>query len=195
MRARCEEWGRSSPAIAHEPMTFGSYIRERRQRAGLTMSDLATRVGVSSSHYGRVEVGEKAPLPQDRWHPLLQLGADASVLRRLADDYRRARRDGRRPRAKSQRDAVAPGLPGSSSWDKLPWEDDDWCWYAVACHPGGLTIEEVAALTGLSSERVRQIEQEALAKLAVEPSAVEAMEVIDDKENEFAIWTVAANMR
>jgi len=182
-------------ATRHVPEAFGPYIRTLRERAGLLIAEMASRCGVSASHYGRIECGDKAPLDETRWSPLLEIGAEHALLNELLQDYMRARRASRRSRSRHDRDAIAAGHPGSSSWDDLPWEEDDWCWFATTCHPNGLTIEQVGALTGLTSERVRQVEMEALAKLAVEPDAVEAMEVIDDRENELAIWTVAANVR
>jgi len=171
--------------------SFGACIRTLRQRAGLSLTQMAARVGLSISHYHRIEFDEKAPLTSTRWDPLLAIGADASILARLEHQARTRHRAQRRPRRHAERMAIAPGVPGSASWDELSWEEDDACWYAVARHPHGLTIEQVAALTGYTAERVRQVEMEALAKLATEPAAVEAMEVIDDRENQLAIWSVA----
>lgn len=195
MLSRSEMHLTAHDAKAHVQVSFGPYIRALRERAGLRIAEMASRSGVSASHYGRIECGDKAPIDSTRWTPLTDIGADRRILEELVQQYKLDRRAARRSRHKAERDAVAVGQPGSASWDELTWEDDDWCWYAVSCHPSGLTIEEVGALTGLSAERVRQIELEALAKLAVEPGAVEAMEVIDDRENELAIWTVAANVR
>ena len=175
--------------------TFGSYARALRERADMAIAHMATRMGLSASHYNRIELGEKAPLASTRWSALVEVGADPHVLEMFAHKFRTEREERKRSRFRREREAVTPGHPGSSSWDELPWEEDDWCWYAIACHPHGMTTEEVAALTGCTAERIRQIELEALKKLAVEPAAVEAMEVIDDRENELAIWTVTANMR
>jgi hypothetical protein len=61
--------------------------------------------------------------------------------------------------------SVQAGHPSSASWDRDPWSDDDHAWYVVACHPDGLSLEQVAALMGVTDERVRQIEQEAFAKI------------------------------
>jgi transcriptional regulator with XRE-family HTH domain len=174
-----------------EGTSFGACIRTLRKRAGLSLTEMAARIGLSVSHYHRIEFDEKAPLDSTRWGPLIELGADASVLATLEQQSRADRKAQRRSRHHTERAAVMAGLPGSSSWDELSWEEDDACWYAVACHPHGLTIEQVAALTGYTSERVRQIELEALAKLSIEPDAVEAMEVVDDRENQRAIWGIA----
>lgn len=64
-----------------------------------------------------------------------------------------------------ERVAIPAGHPSSASWDRDPWDDDDYAWYVVAHHPDGLSLEQVAALMGVTDERVRQIEQEAFAKL------------------------------
>lgn len=181
--------------VSQDTHSFGKYIRALRQHAALKLTEMASLCGVSPSHYGRIESGDKAPIDPTRWASLMDIGADRRLLEDLLAEYKRDRRAARRSRRKAERDAVPPGKPGSSSWEDLSWEDDDWCWYAVSCHPDGLTIEEIGALTGLSAERVRQIEIEALAKLEVEVGAVEAMEVIEDRDSELAIWTVAAAMR
>jgi len=47
-----------------------------------------------------------------------------------------------------------------------PWERDDRCWYVVACHPTGITLDQIGTLLGLCRERIRQIERDALRKLA-----------------------------
>lgn len=60
---------------------------------------------------------------------------------------------------------IPDGHPGSVSWNRDAWEEDHHAWYVVACHPDGLTLEEVGAVMGLSDERVRQIQDDAIAKL------------------------------
>lgn len=171
--------------------SFGAYIRVLRERSGMAIPRMAERVGLSASHYNRIELGEKAPLDATRWGALVDIGAKSSVLALLEQKYRATRKPRGRPKALVLR--AAPGQPSSASWDTLPWEQDDWCWYAVTCHPGGLTLEQIGALMGCTPERVRKIEAQALAKLAVEPGAVEAMEVIEDRDHELAIWTLAAD--
>lgn len=64
-----------------------------------------------------------------------------------------------------------------------PWEDDDHCWYYVACHPGGLTHEQIGdALGGLSRQRVQMIERDALRTL----SAALALEGL--RESDLVVW-------
>ena len=59
------------------------------------------------------------------------------------------------------------------------WEEDDRAWYVVACHPHGLTLEQIGELFGLTRERIRQIEAIALAKLLVaHPDLREYLEVV-----------------
>ena len=64
---------------------------------------------------------------------------------------------------------IPPGHPGSVSWFRETWENDDHAWYVVACHPDGLTLEQIAAVMGLTDERVRQIELSGLEKLRALP--------------------------
>lgn len=72
-----------------------------------------------------------------------------------------------------------PGEPRSWTWDLLEWEDDPGAQAFLAQHPGGATLEEVAAALGVTRERVRQIEEIAMRKcrreaerLGVEASAI-----------------------
>ena len=50
-----------------------------------------------------------------------------------------------------------------------PYCDDDWAWYVVHSHPEGLTLEQIGDLYGLSRERVRQIEEDAVRKINRQP--------------------------
>lgn len=80
------------------------------------------------------------------------LGPELAVL--LPKDYRGI--DGHTPL----------GAPGSWTWQILDWEDDPWAQRFVEAHPGGATLDEVGQALGVERERVRQIEREALMKLA-----------------------------
>jgi transcriptional regulator with XRE-family HTH domain len=145
-------------------VTFGGYIRELREHAGLSLRKAAARLLVTKSHYAHVELGTRAPFGPERWGGLAQLGADPALLESLRNRYWDARRLARPP-ARDERARVPPGHPGSASWEELPWEDDDWSWYVVAHHPDGLTTEQVGDVMGISAERVRQIEAHALATM------------------------------
>jgi hypothetical protein len=57
------------------------------------------------------------------------------------------------------------GHPGATSWYKPRYEDDDHCWYVVANHPEGLTLEQVGQLMGVTRERIRQIEAKIIRKV------------------------------
>jgi transcriptional regulator with XRE-family HTH domain len=167
---------------SHEVATnvsFGSYVRRLRRSAGVLSGDMAQRVGVSAAHYARVELGSKAPLGPDAWQAFIALGAEAAVLQALTDQYRaeRAGRTTGRP-SRAEREAFPAGHPRSSTWEDLAWGDDDWCWYAVAHHPDGLSQEEVALLTGWSPARVHAVEESALRKLRKNPLARELFETV-----------------
>ena len=69
-------------------------------------------------------------------------------------------RSGRCPRCRYARRSSG-GLVDNHT----PWEEDDRCWYVVAHHPNGITLDDCASLMNISRERVRQIEAEALGKL------------------------------
>jgi hypothetical protein len=58
----------------------------------------------------------------------------------------------------------------SIGWETLidrdtSFDDDDKCWYVIACHPDGLSLDEIGQLINCTRERVRQIELTALRKL------------------------------
>jgi hypothetical protein len=57
------------------------------------------------------------------------------------------------------------GPKPSDPWSDLEYEDHDECQKIVEANPDGLTLEEVGAYLGITRERVRQIEVEALTKL------------------------------
>ena len=50
--------------------------------------------------------------------------------------------------------------------DRVSYEEDQRCQHFVGSHPGGATLGEIAAYLGVTRERVRQIECQALQKLA-----------------------------
>lgn len=70
-------------------------------------------------------------------------------------------------RSVARRQSIPTGQPGALSWDLTPWQDDDAAWFATSVHPGGLTLEQVATLMGISPTRVCQIEVEAIEKLRI----------------------------
>jgi transcriptional regulator with XRE-family HTH domain len=166
-----------APPALDSDRSFGSYVRRLRRAAGILSGDMARRLGISGAHYASVELGSKAPLALDAWGPFIAIGAEEAVLRGLVDQYRaeRAGRTTGRP-SRAERETFPPGHPRSSSWEDLTWEDDDWCWYAVAHQPDGLSQEEVALLTGWSAARVRAVEESSLRKLRENPLAREHFE-------------------
>lgn len=87
---------------------------------------------------------------------------DAALRRRLASMHAEVALQ-LPAHARVKRDAL-PGMPGSWTWWLLDYEDDLWAQTFVAAHPGGATLEEVAAALGIVGERVRQIEEVAMRK-------------------------------
>lgn len=163
--------------VSEAEITFGNYVRQLRSLKKLHAQELAARIGVSAAYVARVELGYRAPFCREHWAALVALGADARVLEVLSDAYieERAGRTAGRP-TREEKTRVPDGAPRSSTWEDLPWEEDDWCWYAVAHHPDGLSRDQIAVLTGWSAKRVEDLEQSALAKLARDKDAREALE-------------------
>jgi hypothetical protein len=64
-----------------------------------------------------------------------------------------------------------------------PWEQDYKCQYIVACHPGGLTLEQISSLLCVTRERVRQIEASALRKLKNLPLDEMGIELPPERES------------
>lgn len=57
--------------------------------------------------------------------------------------------------------------PGEPLIDSVtPYAEDDRAWFVTMCHPDGITLEHCGELIGVTRERVRQIEDRALAKIA-----------------------------
>lgn len=52
--------------------TFGEYLRAKRTDAGLSLRDLAKRLGVSHVFLGEVERGVKGGIARDRWNDLIK---------------------------------------------------------------------------------------------------------------------------
>lgn len=58
------------------------------------------------------------------------------------------------------------GEPAWEGFDELPYEEDDRAWYVCQVHKGsGLNLEQVGELVGLTRERVRQVQLQAMRKL------------------------------
>lgn len=54
------------------PTPFGTLVRKHRVAAKLSLTDVATIIGVKKVYLGEVERGERGPLSRDRWGSLLQ---------------------------------------------------------------------------------------------------------------------------
>jgi transcriptional regulator with XRE-family HTH domain len=57
---------------APRPNRFGAYLRDRRVAAGLSLRDVAQRLGISHVYLGEVERGVRGPLRPEHWSALLK---------------------------------------------------------------------------------------------------------------------------
>lgn len=100
---------------------------------------------------------------------------DRREARKARDDLARERRrkgvpshlallPGCLPVGTVERSLIRDGHPGALSWELLPWEEDDWAWYAVE-HQGPLDLVAIGELLGLDESTVGDIEESALSKL------------------------------
>lgn len=58
---------------------FGSYLRQMRMRAGLSLRDVAAGLGVSHVYLGEVERGVRGALKQDHWPKLKEILPGVSI--------------------------------------------------------------------------------------------------------------------
>lgn len=67
--------------------TLGSYLRDRRTEAGISLREAAQRVGISHVFLGAVERGRKS-LPQSHWAAIESAipGVEREVLAELSSD-------------------------------------------------------------------------------------------------------------
>lgn len=63
--------------------TFGQYIRELRQIAGLSLRELARRVGITAPYLSDIESGYRHPSDKNLVALAMQLGTDQDDLRRF----------------------------------------------------------------------------------------------------------------
>ena len=62
-------------------MKFGELLRKERSRAGMSMGDLARKLGVSVPYVSDVERGNRAPFSTERTlHAAEAIGIDSNVL-------------------------------------------------------------------------------------------------------------------
>ena len=67
-------------------MAFGTWIREEREKAGVSLKDLSRRINISTPYWSRIERGyEKAPKDSLIIAACEQLGADRAINYRSSD--------------------------------------------------------------------------------------------------------------
>lgn len=106
-------------------------------------------------------------VPQAHARYRVRRPAEAHVFARAPQPHYRIRRSTvsylapPRPKRRGRTPADIP-----DPWSDLEWEEHPAAQRAVFDHPAGMTLEEIGACMGITRERVRQIEHQALAKLA-----------------------------
>ncbi len=71
---------------AHQPLTFGEFVRARRQLIGLRLKDVADALGVSLAYMSEVERALRPPFRNPRH--LLELARVLAVLPEDLDAHR-----------------------------------------------------------------------------------------------------------
>jgi hypothetical protein len=72
---------------------FGTYLREKREAVGISLTSAAAAMDISKSYPGEVERGERGPLLRSRWERLLSVvpGLDPETLLSLSLEHFTAR--------------------------------------------------------------------------------------------------------
>jgi transcriptional regulator with XRE-family HTH domain len=153
-------------------------LRAFRQREGLTLRDLAARLGCSTSTLGNIEVGRYRPNPAlaERIETTCGVASASWVAPHSTTRSTGVRSRLRMPRHESELDRGeelerfaqlwAPTDAGERAEivETLPFEEDDLTQHLIATH-GSATLSEIGIYLGLTRERIRQIEWRALEKL------------------------------
>ena len=127
-----------------EPLSAGM-LRDVRMMRGFSVRALARVSCVSARTIRRVEEGQHR--------------ATSEVLRRLTEAL-----DREDFYALALADGIEPGTRAHLR-DVVPWELDPCARLAVARHPDGLTLEQVAEILGICVRSVQHAEESALRKL------------------------------
>jgi transcriptional regulator with XRE-family HTH domain len=71
---------KAAPAEAHAPSNIGSRLREQRERQGLSLRELARRIGVSASLISQIERDKVNPSVSTLWSLARELGLNMGDL-------------------------------------------------------------------------------------------------------------------
>ncbi len=123
------------PGPYSDPAVYGQAVRAAREARGWTRERFAAELGVSLVTAERLEEAGER-IPTRR------------AAGWVADNL-----------------GVYFAFPERLIDPDLPWDEDERAQYVVAAHPSGISLSELGSLIGLTRERVRQIEFQAIGKL------------------------------
>lgn len=161
---------RALPEHARQTGLLGDAVLRLRLDLRWSLPNLADAAGLSWRRVSRIEKGGMPTMGE-----VERLAGALSVDAEDLGDLRAGRSDARsRPVARvALQPTVAPGAPGSPTWDALTWEHDP---YAQAAVVRGveMSTEAIAELTGWSHRTVQRALESGLAKLAGSDESVDA---------------------
>jgi transcriptional regulator with XRE-family HTH domain len=134
---------------------FGEALKEARQLAGLTQSELAERVGISGAYLSYLETGKRIPPPRILVTTLADsLGSDASHLWQLARHERASHLD---KRIEGSAPSLRASIHTERNADPCPLPADEIASAVAALHEDpslrGFVLQLVDAMPDRESRR------------------------------------------
>ena len=128
------------------PSLIGGRLREQRQRKGLTVRDLATRVGVSPSLISQIERDKVKPSVSTLWGLVTVLGIPISELfpdTDTASGIQQASRPAHDGPVTTPANRAVINLEGGVRWERLTADTDSLVEFlSVEYSPGAASCEE-----------------------------------------------------